>query len=90
MTNITGASTSATWNLGVAVAPDRTLLLLSGQGPAGQASGETASTTNNLGLSTAALDFAGPGGNQVLVTRAIGATSGVLSQFSGFAVQFVK
>jgi hypothetical protein len=69
------------------VSPDRTLLFFSGQGPAGQASGETSSTLANLGLSTAAPDFASAGAGQVSVTR--GAT-GSGASFNLFAVQFAK
>lgn len=84
-----GSPTSIDATLPTGVAPDRTLLFLSGQGPAGQASGETASTLNNLGIATAALAFNGSGALRTQVAVSRGDTSGPAA-FSLFAVQFAK
>jgi hypothetical protein len=76
----------------VAVAPDRTLLFSSGQGPAGQSSGETESTAVNLGYSTATVEFggSGPSQSQLSVTRGFSANGTNAAKFTVFTVQFVK
>jgi hypothetical protein len=77
-------TTGATGTCAVtAPTPDRTLVLFSGQGPGGQASGQTASTSPKIGYANATVSLSG---GTVTATRAI--SDNTRSDFAPYVIEF--